>query len=571
MLKKILLSLALAGSVWAQPADDRFSRVADDFLEGYLRLNPEAATMLGDHRYDGEWSDVSASGLERLLTFDRDLLGRLEALQAAELSPENAVDRDMLVHNLKGQIWATLELKEWRWNPLVYNPGPALFAIVARDYAPLPQRLESLAIRLDGLPAYLAQARAQLDNPTPIHCQTAIAQNNGTISFLEHDLEEFLVKAPEKRARVEAARKLAVAALRDYGNWLEKDLLPRAHGDFRLGRERWRKKLYYTLESSLSAEELQARAEAELRRTHAEMTGVARPLYRQMTGRTDAALSDSQVCRAVLDRLAQDHPESSTIVPLAGTSLKKATEFVRQHKLVSLPEEPCQIIEMPEFNRGVAIAYCDSPGPLEKSSAGTGPATYYAIAPTPSDWSSQRSLSFYREYNKAMLDDLTVHEAMPGHFLQLMHANHFQAPTRVRAVLQSGTFVEGWATYAEQMMVANGYGGPAVHMQQLKMRLRLILNALLDQKVHAGQLSEEQAVQWLMREGFQEEGEAAAKWRRACLTSAQLSTYFVGNCEVNDLVSQYRRTHPAENWQTVHDRILGFGSPAPRYIGRLLK
>ncbi|MBS2040522.1 DUF885 domain-containing protein [bacterium] len=567
MLKRLLVALALAGAVWAQPADDRFVRVADDFLEGYLRYNPETATMLGDHRYDGEWSDVSAAGLERLLAFDRELLGRLDELQNAELGRENAVDRDMLVHYLKGQIWATTELKEWQWNPLVYNPGPALFAIVARDYAPLPQRLEALALRLEGLPAYLAQARVQLDNPTPIHCQTAIAQNNGTIAFLEHDLEEFLRKAPEKRARVEVARRVAIGALRDYGSWLEKDLLPRSHRDFRLGRERWRKKLFYTLESSLTAEELQARAERELVRTHAEMTAVARPLYRQMTGRSAERLTDAEVCRAVLTRLAQDHPDSRTIVPLAGDSLKKATEFVRQHQLVSLPEEPCQIIEMPEFNRGVAIAYCDSPGPLEKS----GNSTYYAIAPTPSDWSNERSLSFYREYNRAMLDDLTVHEAMPGHFLQLMHANHFQAPTRVRAVLQSGTFVEGWATYAEQLMVANGYGGSAVHMQQLKMRLRLILNALLDQKVHAGQLNEQEAVNWLMREGFQEEGEAAAKWRRACLTSAQLSTYFVGNCEVNDLVNLYRRTHPGDSWLTLHDRILAFGSPAPRYIARLLK
>ncbi len=566
MLKKLIVTIALSSIGWAAPADDRFAQVAGDFLEGYLRTNPETATMLGDHRYDGEWSDVSKTGVERNLAAARELLERLEALPAAELSRENAVDRDMLIHYLKGQLWSASELKEWQWNPLVYNPGPAIFAIVARDYAPMAQRLEAVALRLESLPVFLQQARAQLDNPPPLHCQTAIAQNNGSIAFLEHDLEVFLKQAPEKRARVEAARRVAVQALREYGAWLEKDLLPRSHGDFRLGKERWRKKLYFTLESSLTAEELRARAEKDLARTHQEMTRVARPLYAQLMHRSADKLSDTEVCRAVLNRLAQDRPDSRTIVPLAGESLKKATDFVGQHKLVSLPEEPCQIIEMPEFNRGVAIAYCDSPGPLEK-----GGTTYYAIAPTPSDWSAERSLSFYREYNKAMLDDLTVHEAMPGHFLQLMHANHFQAPTRVRAILQSGTFVEGWATYAEQMMVANGYGGPAVHMQQLKMRLRLILNALLDQKVHAGTLSEDEGVRWLMQAGFQEEGEATAKWRRACLTSAQLSTYYVGNCEVNDLVSAYRQAHPGESWQSVHDHILAFGSPAPRYIARLLK
>ncbi|MBN9416223.1 MAG: DUF885 domain-containing protein [Candidatus Eremiobacteraeota bacterium] len=566
MLRKLALSLALTSLAWAAPADDRFAQVAGDFLEGYLRNNPETATVLGDHRYDGDWSDVSAAGVERNLAFARELLARLEALPASELSRENAVDRDMLIHSLRGQLWSTNELKEYHWNPLIYNPGPAIFAIIARDYAPLPQRLEAVASRLENLPTFLQQARAQLDNPPPIHCQTAIAQNTGTIAFLENDLEEFLKQAPEKRARVEAARRLAVQALREYGTWLEKDLLPRSHGDFRLGRERWRKKLFFTLESSLTPEELQARAERDLVRTHQEMTRVARPLYAQLLHRSADKLSDSQVCRAVLHKLAESRPDSATIVPLAGESLKKATAFVADHKLVSLPQEPCQIIEMPEFNRGVAIAYCDSPGPLEK-----GGTTYYAIAPTPSDWSAERSLSFYREYNKAMLDDLTVHEAMPGHYLQLMHANRFQAPTKVRAILQSGTFVEGWATYAEQMMVANGYGGAPVHMQQLKMRLRLILNALLDQKVHAGHLSEAEGVRWLMQAGFQEEGEATAKWRRACLTSAQLSTYYVGNCEVNDLVTAYRKDHPGESWQSVHDQILAFGSPAPRYIARLLK
>lgn len=566
MLKKLVVSLALSSLAWASPTDDRFAQVAGDYLEGYLRSSPEAATALGDHRYDGDWSDVSPAGVERSLTFARELLARLEALPTAELSRENAVDRDMLIHSLKSQIWSTTELKEYRWNPLVYNPGPAIFSIVARDYAPLPQRLEAVATRLEGLSVFLQQARVQLDNPPPLHTQTAIAQNAGTIAFLENDLEPFLKQAPEKRVRVEAARRLAVQALREYGTWLEKDLLPRSHGNFRLGREKWRKKLYFTLESSLTPEELQARAERDLARTHQDMARVARPLYARLTHRSAEKLGDQEVCRAVLRKLAEDRPDSQTIVPLAGESLKKATRFVGEHKLVTLPEEPCEIIEMPEFNRGVAIAYCDSPGPLEK-----GGTTYYAIAPTPADWSAERSLSFYREYNKAMLDDLTVHEAMPGHFLQLMHANRFQAPTRVRAILQSGTFVEGWATYAEQMMVSQGYGGAPVQMQQLKMRLRLILNALLDQKVHAGQLTEEAAVRWLMQAGFQEEGEAAAKWKRACLTSAQLSTYYVGNCEVNDLVTGYRKLHPEESWQSVHDHILAFGSPAPRYIARLLK
>ena len=167
---------------------------------------------------------------------------------------------------------------------------------------------------------------------------------------------------------------------------------------------------------------------------------------------------------------------------------------------------------MPEFKRGQAIAYCDSPGPLEQSGK-----TFFAVAPTPNDWSAERKASFFREYNNFMLRDLTVHEAMPGHYLQLAHSNEFRAPTFVRAVFQSGTFVEGWAVYTEQLMAEAGYGGPEVKMQQLKMRLRVDCNAILDQGIHTANMSEQEALDLMMKEGFQQEGEAVAKWKRARL------------------------------------------------------
>lgn len=569
MKKQVLafvLSCCFASAGWADPsAEQRFGQLATGFLDSYLSHNPEAATTLGDHRFDGQWSDFSRAGVERYEKYQAQLLHQLKAIPKDQLGPENQVDYDILSHHLEAQIWNVRELRELRWNPLVYNPGPALYALVARDFAPAPVRLESLALRLERLPKLLEQARSQLDNPPRIHTETAIQQNQGNLSFVRDDLEPFFDQAPELRPRLEAARKQAVLALEDYGRWLEQDLKPRSRGDFRLGPDKFRKKLFYTLESSISAEELARRAEADLSLTQATMAEVARPLYQTYFGMDAAALSDSEVCRKVLDKLAEDRPNSQTIVPMAEQSLKRATEFVAQHKLVSLPSEECKIIEMPEFSRGVAIAYCDSPGPLEK-----GGDTFYAIAPTPSDWPEERVVSFYREYNRAMMDNLTVHEATPGHFLQLMHANRFKAPTQIRAVMQSGTFVEGWATYAEQLMVEYGYGGPEVKMQQLKMRLRLILNALLDQKVHIGGVAEAEAIAWLKREGFQEDGEATGKWRRACLTSTQLSTYYLGNCEINDLVVAYRKRHPSSSVQEMHDRILSFGSPASRYVQRLL-
>jgi uncharacterized protein (DUF885 family) len=219
---------------------------------------------------------------------------------------------------------------------------------------------------------------------------------------------------------------------------------------------------------------------------------------------------------------------------------------------------------MPEFKRGVAIAYCDSPGPLDKTGK-----TFFAVAPTPKDWSKERKESFFREYNNYQIRDLTVHEAMPGHYLQLAHANEFSAPTLVRPIFRSGTFIEGWAVYCEQMMAEQGYGGPEVKMQQLKMRLRAIANAILDQSIHAGNMTEKEAMDLMMKETFQQEGEAVAKWKRARLTSAQLSTYFVGATEHLDLRAAAEKK-PNFDLKKYNDRVISYGSPPVKYVRELM-
>ncbi len=221
---------------------------------------------------------------------------------------------------------------------------------------------------------------------------------------------------------------------------------------------------------------------------------------------------------------------------------------------------------MPEFKRGQSIAYCDSPGPLEKNGK-----TFFAVAPTPNDWSKERKESFFREYNNYMIRDLTVHEAMPGHYLQLAHANEFRAPTLVRAIFQSGTFVEGWAVYCEQMMAEISYGGPEVKMQQLKMRLRAICNAILDQSIHAGKMSEQEAMDLMMKEAYQQEGEAVAKWKRARLTSAQLSTYFVGVTEHLDLRDKAKaKAGTSFDLKKYNDQVISYGSPPVKYVRELM-
>src|SRR4029450_3149861 len=235
--------------------------------------------------------------------------------------------------------------------------------------------------------------------------------------------------------------------------------------------------------------------------------------------------------------------------------------------LLRVYNDPGEIIVMPEIHRGVAVAYCDPPGPLERTPL----ATFYAISPTPSDWPPERVGSFFREDTSHMIHNLTVHEAMPGHVLQLAHSRRAQPPTGVRAAVGSGPFVEGWAVYAEKLMGAGGYGRRSVQMKQLKMQLRMIINAILDARVHAAGIPEAEAMALMTEQGFQEEGEAHGKWRRARLTSAQLSTYYVGYTEVNDLVRGVRGERPELSPRDLHDTVLSHGSPAPRHLRTLLQ
>jgi uncharacterized protein (DUF885 family) len=485
------------------------------------------------------------------------------------LSEINKIDYQILRSNIKYSIFQIDTLKSYEWNPLYYNFGGSIYSLVARDFAPLRKRLANVKERLKQVSDVLKHAKQNLGTPPKIHTETAIIQNKGNINLVTKELDFFLAQVPDLKKEFEPLQKEVVDALKDYGGWLEKELLPKSTGDFRLGDEKYRKKLYHTLESDFEKEKIWEWAESDLKETQQVLYETALTLYKQyFPSETDnAKLQDKkQVIKSVLDRLARSHPTNKNILDLARQATEKTTEFVRNNNLVSVPDEEVRIIVMPEFQRGIAVAYCDAPGPLE-----TKKETFYAISPTPEDWPIKRVSSFYREYNNYMLENLTIHEAMPGHYLQLAHANQFKAPTMVRAIFYSGTFVEGWATYAEQLMVEKGYGGLQVKMQQLKMRLRLIINAMIDQKIHTEGMTEEEAIDLMMDDGFQEEGEAAGKWRRACLTSTQLSTYYVGNIEINDIVNRYGEKIGADiDIQKIHDDILSFGSPPPKYVKQSL-
>ena len=566
------LSLSLSISVAkANPKDDEFQKIANDYVEGYLASHPEYATELGDHRFDAELTDYSPDTLVRLLARARQFREALKKFDDfSQLTGANQVDVRILRDNIDNEIFELEELKEADWDPLVYNQSLAnsLYLLVARAFDSPEKRIRNLRKRMEAIPTVIAQAQKNLQHPPRVYTETAIEQTQGAISLVREGLAPLLEQAPQMKKEVAPLQEKTARALEDYKKWLHDGLLPRSDGDFRIGPDKFRKKLRFALASDLSMEEIMRRAQADLKQAQTAIYETALPLYKKYFPNADkAALDDrKKVTTAVLDKLAEKHPDDNTIVGYAQKIVGEATDFVKKHDLVTVPEKPLDVIVMPEFKRGTGIAYCDSPGPLERSGK-----TFFAVEPTPKDWSKERKASFFREYNNCMVRDLTVHEAMPGHYLQLAHANQFQAPTLVRAIFRSGTFIEGWAVYCEQMMAEQGYGGPEVKMEQLKMRLRVICNAILDQSIHAGNMSEKEAMDLMENEGFQQEGEAVAKWKRARLTSAQLSTYFVGVSEQLDLRDRAKaKAGGSFDLKKYHDSALAFGSPPAKYVRQLL-
>ena len=569
----LAVSLTMSSILCAHAAtqDAEFQKTAREYIDGLLQTYPENATELGDHRFDGQLTDYSGEARAKELARAKQFRERLRQFSdISKLTGPNQVDVRILKDNIDSEIFDLEELKEAEWNPLVYNQSLAngLYLLVARDFAPAEQRVPNLRKRMETIPKVIEQAKKNLQHAPRVHTETAIEQTQGAISLVREGLAPLLEQAPQMKKEIAPLQEKTAKVLEDYKKWLEKDLLPRSDGDFRIGADRFRKKLRFALASDMSMEEVMKRAQADLQQTQTAIYETALPLYKKYFPKADKAAFDDKkkVTQVVLDKLSEEHSDDNTIVGYCQRVVNEATDFVKSHNLVTVPDKPLDVIVMPEFKRGIAIAYCDPVGPLEKSGK-----TFFAVSPTPSNWSKERKESFFREYNNYMVRDLTVHEAMPGHYLQLAHANEFKAPTLVRAVFWSGTFVEGWAVYTEQMMAEAGYGGPEVKIQQLKMRLRAICNAILDQSIHAGNMSEQQAMELMMKEAYQQEGEAVAKWKRARLTSSQLSTYFVGVSEHLELREKAKAKAGASfNLKKYNDHVISYGSPPVKYVRELM-
>ena len=572
----LTLSLLAANALAGSATDEAFQNIADEYIADLTNFSPVYATMIGDHSADGELDAVDAAAREEGLALLREYKAAIEALDFGKLSRANQVDADLLLHDIESNLWSTEVLQEWAWNPLYYvnYSGGAIYSLLSRDYAPIEQRLMAAASRLEQIPRFLEQARGELvpERVPQIHAETAVSQNAGLNSIIDLMIvPEMGALNEEQQARLNAAIESAKNAIADHQTWLEEQLLPNANGDFRIGAELYDKKLAFALNSPLSRKEIRARAEQEYVNVRNQMYEVAKTVYARKNPMT--AFPDNPdeaykqvIIRAALEEAYQALPPRDGIVEVAREQLQEAIDFVIEHDIVEMPEEPVEIIIMPEFQRGVSVAYLDPPGPLDKDQP-----AFYAVAPLPDDWTEEQVKSFLREYNLYSIQDLTIHEAVPGHYLQLALSNRY--PSILRSVLWSGPFVEGWAVYAEQVMIEAGYqdNDPLQRLITLKWYLRAITNAIIDSAIHVDGMTREAAMKLMVEGGFQEEREAAGKWVRAQLTSAQLSTYFVGYQEHIEMRRAVEKAWGEDfSYRRYHDKALSFGSPPVKYVRALI-
>ncbi|MGY6088087.1 DUF885 domain-containing protein [Stenotrophomonas sp. SM006] len=556
--------------------DAAFADLSKRALDTWMQLSPVSATQIGDHRYDSELDDLSTAGQQKTLAAYKALLGELDKIEVAKLGRENQVDAAILRNQLQSEIWNAEVLQSGKWDPQLYNgiAGSAIYGLMAREFAPLPERLKSATARMEKLPAIFAQARENLDpaRVPKIHAETVAKQNKGILSIVDTFITPHIGELPQAdQQRLQAAIDGLKKAVDEQQTWLDKTLVPNAKGDFRIGAEKYDQKLKFALNSSLSRQEIGERARAELKRVREDMYGIAQTVLKDKPGAPEmpAQPTDEQQQKAIeaaLELAYADKPARDKVVDDAKAALEQSTAFVREHDLMTLPDAPVDIILMPEFQRGVAVAYCDSPGPLDKNLK-----TFYAVSPIPDDWNDKQVDSFLREYNSRMIHLLSIHEGTPGHYLEGWHSAKF--PSTLRAVLRSGLFAEGWAVYTERMMQEQGYlnNDPLFHLVQLKFYLRTISNAILDQGVHVDNWDREKAMHLMTHDAFQQESEASGKWVRAQLTSAQLPTYFVGAQEHFDTRKAMQdKLGDKFNLKAYHDQMLSYGAPPVRFARQLM-
>ena len=517
-------------SVQPETEDAKLQQYFKQYLDAEFKLHPVFATRAGNHDYDHLLDDVSPKARKAAIERTRNTLAELpKKIAFKKLSRSAQIDFEIWQHELKKEIWLADNTRRFEEDPRAYNDyiTDSVYSLLTQSTLPQAVNVRNAISRMAQVPKVVQAAKDSIKNPPKILTEVAIKQARGAIAFYERGIFD-LAGADADLGVLKKASKALVPVLKEYQKFLEDDVLPRSKGEWRLGKEKFAEKLVLELDAGVTAPEVLKEAEDEAGRVENEMYVIARQLWAHTFPKKVMPVDDDagrrETIRLVLDATSKEHGKAEDLVVDARAGVAKIQQFIKDKDILRLPvPDRCKIIEMPEFQRGFSIAYLNAAPPLDAKAN-----SYYAISPPPSNWDAARVKSFMEEYNRHILQILTIHEAYPGHYVQLEYANRH--PSLIRKIFSSGVFAEGWAVYTEKVMLDEGYGDgdPKLRLHQLKWYLRAVCNAIIDYKMHCTNISDEDAILFLILRAFQSEAEAILKIQRAKQSSCQLSTYFVG-------------------------------------------
>ena len=582
----LLLGCSLVACSKPKPMN-HFANLRQEYLDGLLLAKPHLATFMGDHRFDDRWPDYSVRGIELRDRVLQQQKLRLASVDKGRLPLEEQIDAEILSDGIDLELLYLREIREWERDPRLqdtfpyYDPREIVATrvsdILHGDFSSVEARLRSLTSLMKGLPEFLQQIQSQLKNPARLYTEQAIADNSGRLELFQGEMAEFVRAAgvsASLRDNAEAARKAALAGLKGYQRFLEQDLLPRSSGDWRLGADLFRKKFPLALQTTVTPEALAAKARQAFQHARQELFTVAVALHGELfPGKavpgTDASPeAQSRLILLVKDALSKDHPSAAGLVEAHRKNLDDFRRFIVEHDLIALPPAETLIVrEIPPFKRGSAAAEYLAPGVLERRDKWV--ATYF-VDPIDPTWDAARVESILRGNNDYEVQLTAMHEAYPGHHTQFYLARQNLNP--LRAVLWNASFVEGWAVYGENLMTRLGYGGAKnarYRFFALRGDMIVATNALIDAQLHSGQMTEDKAVRFMVEEGFQEQAQAEKKLHRAKLDTTQLSQYFLGLDEIQQLENDVKaRAGAGFRQREFNEKLAGHGSIAVKHLRR---
>ncbi|KGJ89221.1 DUF885 domain-containing protein [Thalassotalea sp. ND16A] len=547
--------------------NQEFAQFSGEFIEQFWQYNPGYAVYVGYYKYDDQLPVPDAKNLAAELSFAKAQLAALLAFDVKKLTASNASDYYILKNQLQSLLFNVEEFKSHQWNPANYNVAGVFGVILNTDYKSKDERLRTIFKRMGNIPAYYQAAKANITNPTIPHTELAIQQNKGALGLFKDSLHTAMTESGLSEAeKTDFTSRLAEAsaAINGYISWLEtKAEALKANGnakDFRIGSDLYEKKFALDIYSSLTAEQLFEKAQKDKSRVHGEMVKIADKLWPKYFAEQAMPADKLVAVKQLIDHISVKHVERDKFVDSIRAQIPELEKFVIDNNLLTMDaDKPLVVRETPEYQRGFAGASINAPGPYDAKAN-----TYYNVTPL-DHYNSEEAESYLREYNHWLLQILNIHEAVPGHYTQLVHSN--KSKSLVKSIFGNGAMVEGWAVYTERMMLEQGYGDfePELWLMYYKWNLRVIMNSIIDYSIQVNGLTEEQALDMMMNQAFQEKAEASGKWRRATLSQVQLTSYFTGYSEIYELREELKaKQGEAFNLTDFHNQFLSYGSaPVP--------